>query len=241
MHVRTATFDNTRGDASVEVVGEQYRAEAVERFRRFAAGVSANALLMREPANPRDGNAIAVFVWTTADPPQAEQVGYLTREDAPRYRPIFDRLGDVAIMCEAAIAPYRGGAGADGVVLHLGTPGELIAEIWASEHPFGEHPYRGKSVAFTGFGLSLAGAVLDREGQTLLARTAGVVAAPRVTKKVDACVCHGGEETSATARARQYGIPIIDESAFWVALGIPEDQLSRGVGRWAQPRERAWR
>jgi hypothetical protein len=244
MHIRYVTFDDVRGDARVEVVGEQYHAEAVEAFRRFCgpAGV-AEALLMRQPDNPKDTNAIAVSVWTSSDPPEAAHVGYLLRDDAAAYRPVFEFMGDVAIRCEAAIAPYRGGGGTDGVVLHLGTPGELIAEAWLNANPVQEdHPWHGQVVAFTGFGTRLAGVTLDRDGQRLLARRAGCLIAQRLTKKVAVLVAtDGDDETGQLARARDYGIPVVDEAEFWQTLGVPGAALSKGPGRWAQSPSRTWR
>jgi NAD-dependent DNA ligase len=226
--------DHTRGDASLEVVGEQYHAEAVELFRRHAGAGVANAILMRQPDNPKDANAIAVLVYTRDD--QAALVGYLTRDDAPAYRPVLDFLGDRVLGCEAALAPYRGGAGTDGVVLHIGTPGELIADVWAETYALADHRWRDKTVAFSGFGLSLANVTLDRQGQALLARLAGAIVAPRLTKKVDLLVLNDSTETTAVAKARDYGIPVVAELEFWMELGIPEGWLSKGLGRWAQRR-----
>jgi hypothetical protein len=239
MSVNIWSPDHARGDAGVEVVGEQYHAEAVELFRLHAGTGAAKAVLMRQPDNPKDANAIAVMVYTRED--QAAHVGYLTRDDAPAYRPVFDFLGDRILGCEAAIAPYRGGAGTDGVVLHLGTPGELIADLWAETYAFAPHPWRDKIVVFSGFGLSLAKVTLDRPGQALLARLAGVIVAPRVTKRSDLLVTNDSSETTAVAKAREYGIPVMAEKEFWVELGMPEGWLSQGLGRWAQPRERSWR
>jgi NAD-dependent DNA ligase len=239
MQVNIWSPDHTRGDARVDVVGEQYHAQAVELFRLHAGSRAAKAVLMRQPDNPKDANAIAVLVYTRED--QAAHVGYLAREDASAYRPVFDFLGDRVLGCEAAVAPYRGGAGTDGVVLHLGTPGELIADLWAETYSFADHRWRDKSVAFTGYGLSLANVTLDRQGQLLLARLAGVIVAPRITKKADVLVVGDSTETTATSKAREYGIPVLEEQQFWVELGIPEGWLSKGLGRWAQPRERSWR
>jgi len=234
------TFDHVRDDAGVEVVGEQYYMPAIAAFRDHTKGGAGKALLMREPTNPHDANAIAVYVWISSDSAVA-QVGHLAAEDAVAYRPVFDFLGDRAIGCDAALAPHRGGGGSDGVVLHLGTPGELIAELWADAHPLQDHAWIGKTVTFSGFGVTIANVVLDREGQRLLARLAGCSAAPIVTKRVDVCVAtNPDEQTTNVAKARAYGIPIVSEHDFWTELGVDATVLGRGLGRWAQASSRAW-
>jgi hypothetical protein len=62
-----------------------------------------------------------------------------------------------------------------------------------------------------------------------------------MTKKVEACVVHDpADDTGNTAKARGYGVPMLKEEDFWIAVGIDGSALSRGLGRWAQPRSRAW-
>lgn len=238
--VKGVTFNELRDDAAVDVVGEQYHGEAVRLFRSLSSGSGQKAVLMPEPDNRHDANAIGVYVWTAEG--EVALVGYLARETAVLYHPIFEYLGGKVILCEAALAPGRGGGGTDGVVLHLGTPGELIAEAWADDHPFRpDHAWAGKKVVFSGFGALLSGVLLDREGQLLLARLAGCVALPRVTKKVEACItANPNEATTNVTKARDYGIPIILERDFWLETGIDEAALGKSRGRWAQTVRTGW-
>jgi len=240
IEVDAVTFSETRNDASLEVVGEQYYPSAMAGFKRAIGSGSGKALLGRDPTNQFDPNAIVVYAWV--DGGRVSPVGHLTREDAVAYLPIFTFLAGKVISCEAAVAPRRGGGGTDGVVLHLGTPGELIAELWADAHPAPEdHPWRDKTVAFSGFGVSLAGVTLDAQGQTLLARLSGCLPARSVTKKVSACVSVNPRDGSANLlKARDYGIPIVGERDFWVQLGVDPSAMADGLGRWAQPERRGW-
>jgi hypothetical protein len=225
------TFSHTRGEARIEAVGEQHHAAAVAAFIKFTGSGVGKAILVRQRNNPRASNAIAVYGVISAEP-GAALVGYLSMQDALAYRPVFEYLGEKVIGCNAAVTPHRRGAGTDRVVLHLGTPGELIAELWAEDHPIAPgHPWMGKVVAFSGFGLKLAGVTLDREAQRLLARLAGCVVAPRVTKKTQLCV-NGelGVETTNTIKARDYGIPVLEEPDFWFALGVEATALGQSPG-----------
>jgi DNA polymerase-3 subunit epsilon len=87
------------------------------------------------------------------------------------------------------------------------------------------HEFANKSVCFTGESMcSVGGFPLDREHQELLAAQAGMVVAPRVTKRLDLLVLADPESMSGKARtARNYGIRLIGERAFWTALGVTID------------------
>lgn len=94
--------------SEVRIVGEGRRQEALEIAGggRWDDGVRDPrqwAVLVREPANPADSNAIAVYLRLKGD--QAVHVGYLSREDAKRYRPAFDRA-NANVLCHAEL---RGG------------------------------------------------------------------------------------------------------------------------------------
>ncbi len=68
------------------MVGEASYRETIERIvGRQPSGhkVIINAVLVAEPANPYDVNAIAVQV-------DSRTVGYLSRADALRYKPVMD-------------------------------------------------------------------------------------------------------------------------------------------------------
>jgi len=83
----------------------------------------------------------------------------------------------------------------------------------------------GKSVCFTGESVcSVGGQRLDRATQELLAASAGLVIAPRVTKKVDLLVLSDPDSLSGKARkAAKYGVRRVAERAFWPAIGVSID------------------
>lgn len=80
----------------------------------------------------------------------------------------------------------------------------------------------GKTVCFTG-ALTCAheGTQVTRELAQELAEEAGMVVAPRVTKKLDLLVVADPNSTSGkAAKAREYGVRIVAEAAFWPMLGV---------------------
>ena len=83
----------------------------------------------------------------------------------------------------------------------------------------------GKSVCFTGESVcSVGGQPLNRAAQELLAAGAGLVIAPRVTKKLDLLVLADPDSPSGKARkAAKYGVRRIAERAFWPAIGVSID------------------
>ena len=87
------------------------------------------------------------------------------------------------------------------------------------------HEFTGKSVCFTGESTcSAAGKPMDRATQRLLAAKAGLVVAPRVTKKLDLLVLADPDSLSGKAKnAAKYGIRRIAERSFWMALGVAVD------------------
>jgi DNA polymerase-3 subunit epsilon len=87
------------------------------------------------------------------------------------------------------------------------------------------HELAGKSVCFTGESVcSLQGNPLDRPRQELLAAEAGLVVAPRVTKRLDVLVLADPDSVSGKARkAREYGTRLIAERSFWTMLGVAVD------------------
>lgn len=80
----------------------------------------------------------------------------------------------------------------------------------------------GKSVCFTGsLTCHYEGAVVTRELAQELAEAAGMVVAPRVTKKLDMLVVADPDSLSGKAKkAREYGTRIVAEAAFWSMIGI---------------------
>lgn len=216
-----------RGDAVLQVVGEgSYQKNlAALGGRRTTDGptnVDFVAGLIREPQNKYDENAIAVQI-------DGRLVGYLSREDAIRYRPVVDWAA-AQNHAIAAQARLTGGwdnghsQGSFGVVLHVGSPGETLLELLAEELSVrNDHPWPGLLVAFTGDSrFALKGVPIDRELATTLANRAGLHVYPRVTKKVQILVdCDPNRESGNELKALEYGIPVVDEKAFWEALGVP--------------------
>ena len=97
----------------VDVVGEQHRQDALETLAagRNAFGTRRRLLtvaLVREPDNEYDPNAVRVEAAGTA-------VGYLSREDAPRFHAIIDRLASAGTpaKCRAMLTGGWDGGSAD--------------------------------------------------------------------------------------------------------------------------------
>lgn len=238
-------FGQIRDDAAVRVVGEAYRQELVAKARppgpdELPPGLNAppagyyKALLVPEPTNEYDPNAILVALWSGRD---WAKCGYLARGEASRYRPLFAYLGrggkSPAIACDAAIVAEAGGRG---VILHLGTPGECVAELATDDREPAEHEWRGLEIAFTGSSrTAVHGVLLDREGQIMFAGWAGCVVLPRVTKKVHLLVAAEPRDmTMNTQKAKDYGIPIVEEPAFLRAIGVPSEALAVDTLAWAR-------
>ncbi len=99
----------------------------------------------------------------------------------------------------------------------------LDRPIDASDDPPTETPgLSGKSVCFTGaLTCHHEGALVTRELAQELAEVAGMVVAPRVTKKLDILVVADPDSLSGKAKqAREYGIRIVAEPAFWSMIGV---------------------
>jgi hypothetical protein len=240
-------FKRIRDDATLDVVGEAYRQSGVLAARPptgedLPPGLPApppgyfKALLVPEPTNQYDRNAIKVVLWAGRSWSMA---GYLSRFDAIRYQPLFAHLAtsasgtQPAIACDAALTNERSGTG---VVLHLGTPGECAAELATDDVAPAEHRWVGKYIVFTGQGGStIFGVPLDREGQVMLARWAGCEVLPRLTKKTDALIVSDNEQTTANRqKATEYNLATIEETTFLAEIGIDTAALGRVTGRWAR-------
>jgi HIRAN domain len=121
------------GDDLVRVVGVSHYQPAIRAACGAAAATSdqpvrveCRATLVPEPDNPHDPQAIAVHV-------DGQTVGYLARDEHPRWRDIVETLaghGRVA-ACEAMIAGRGAGSETDnlGVFLRLPTPTEARAQV----------------------------------------------------------------------------------------------------------------
>lgn len=240
-------FTRLRDDAALSVVGEYYRQDQIRRARPagpgdLPPGLPApppgfyKAMLAPEPTNRYDPNAIVVLLWAGGDWCTA---GYLSRDDAVKYQPVFRYLAYVAqsqsspaIACDAALGPERD---AVGVVLHLGTPGECVAELATDNRTPADHAWRGKPVIFAGEdSTTLYGVPLDREAQIMLARWAECEVLPRLTKKTALLiVADPGKVAGNVQKARDYGVAIEQESNFLAAIGIPPEAIGQVSQRWA--------
>lgn len=114
-----------REGGTVEVVGESHYQEALEKIcggktedghrRRVAAA------LVPESDNPHDENAIAVYI-------ESSQIGYLSREDASRYRMLAEEMaqrgeiGQVSALIAGGWRRSREDQGSFGVTLFLAEP-----------------------------------------------------------------------------------------------------------------------
>jgi hypothetical protein len=240
-------FKRIRDDATLDVVGEAYRQAGVLAARPptgddLPPGLPApppgyyKALLVPEPTNKYDRNAIKVALWAGSSWSMA---GYLSRFDAVRYQPLFAYIAtsaggtQPAIACDAALTSERGGTG---VVLHLGTPGECAAELATDDVAPAAHRWVGKYIVFTGQGgTTIFGVPLDREGQIMLARWAGCEVLTRLTKKTDALIVSDNEQTTGNRqKAAEYKINAIEETSFLVDIGLESTSLGRVTGRWAR-------
>jgi len=80
----------------------------------------------------------------------------------------------------------------------------------------------GRSVCFTGtLTCRHQGEPMTRESAERLAREAGMVVRPRVTRSLDVLVVADPDSISGKARqAREYGTRVIAEPAFWPLIGV---------------------
>ena len=114
------------GGRLVNVAGESHYQEALREIAGSAASnrevaVDTEALLVPEPSNPHDPNAVMVRI-------DGKLVGYLPRDEAVAYRDTLRALGERGrtALCEARIAGRGGDSGITnlGVFLRLPDPKE---------------------------------------------------------------------------------------------------------------------
>jgi HIRAN domain len=118
------------GDSLVPVVGtSHYQAALTEISGRRGdeeIRVERIAVLVPEPDNPYDPKAIAVHI-------ERQLVGYLSRDENPRWQDIVETLAthDHRAAAEAMIAGRGPGGGTSnlGVFLRLPTPTEARAQV----------------------------------------------------------------------------------------------------------------
>lgn len=86
---------------SAPLVGMRFHPPAVEVLQEL--GMDEELVLLREPENPHDENAIKVLLpdgWQAMDPERFQQggdlfLGYIARDYAAEWAPVFDREGAV--------------------------------------------------------------------------------------------------------------------------------------------------
>jgi HIRAN domain len=128
------------------IVGESYRQDElrvlsgrttdVSRFRGDLAAYAAEvaddepdrrwflAILVREPDNPNDPEAVAVHA------EGGGKLGYLKRDDARRYAQVFRSLEKRGYDAAACPAMLNGGGGKSfGVVLAISAPGPILNDL----------------------------------------------------------------------------------------------------------------
>lgn len=239
-------FRRVRDDATLDLVGEAYRQENVAHAKPPSAtdlppGLPAppagyfKAVLVPEPTNKYNANAIRVALWAGRSWAVS---GYLSREAAAAYQPLFRHLGrdagpPPAVACDAALTRERG---AVGVVLHLGTPGECMVELITDDRSPAAHPWAGQLVVFTGQSrTTISGALVDRGAQIMIARWVGCEVLSRITKKAQLLiVADPNDFTGNLQKARDYGIPVVQEPDFLRTVGIPPEAVGRDEIRWAR-------
>lgn len=137
-----AEFVAVSSDGRVPIVGESFYQPALRRAAggrtaepAFESHIPARAVLVPEPRNPHDPNAVRVDLVTSSG---LETAGYLARPVAARYQPGLLALGAGRLAtCEARIT--GGGSGRfHGCYLHLGpperAPRHTVATQTASRH-----------------------------------------------------------------------------------------------------------
>lgn len=138
-------FDPPPKGGSVEVAGESNYQGGL---KVMAADFDINgprlrdhqAVLIPEPDNPYDANAVRVIILnTTQAPGMFAKAGYLGRADAVAFRPTIDRLAALGrvVGCLASLkgGQVRGDGERNyiGVTLHLDQPANLKAELDAAD------------------------------------------------------------------------------------------------------------
>lgn len=120
-------------DSHMAVHGESYRQPTLRETAKLAGDEDGErvfrAILLPEPGNDYDPNAIAVYS-------DAGRVGYLPRERALDYQPVFteiERQGARAGVCTGVLTGGVPGKPSHGVVLRLSTPRACIRALQAPD------------------------------------------------------------------------------------------------------------
>ncbi|MFI5259601.1 MAG: hypothetical protein ACHQ01_08345 [Candidatus Limnocylindrales bacterium] len=93
------------------------------------------AILLPEPSSAPDPDAVRVVIVPTRSGQPWGKVGYLSREDAVRYRPVIDRVASIGKVTACHVSLDGGwergpeDRGDFGVTLHLDMPAQLMLEL----------------------------------------------------------------------------------------------------------------
>lgn len=127
--VRAADCSEPDGDCGFAIVGESNYQPMLRRVAK--QGRSFQALLIPEPHNPYDPNAIAV--WAEGGGP----IGYLSRDNALEYRDVFAFLAERQHvgMCRAKLIGGTPGKRTYGVLIDLRETESLLTDLRDSLAP----------------------------------------------------------------------------------------------------------
>lgn len=129
-----------KNGATVEVSGESRYQDTLEviaggRTSKGARNPEHVAALLPEPSSATDPDAVRVLIVPKRSGLPWGQVGYLSREDAVRYRPVIDRVASIGKVTACHVS-LKGGwdRGPEdrvdiSVTLHLDVPANLMLEL----------------------------------------------------------------------------------------------------------------
>jgi DNA polymerase-3 subunit epsilon len=137
---------------------------------------------------------------------------------------VCDLLGLHRAALDALLA-----AGNDPSATMLSRAVERLSRAASAPPPATIMELRGRSVCFTGtFTGRLRGETVTRDLVERMASQAGMEVRRSVTKTLDLLVASDAESASSKARrARELGVQVIEETAFWLALGASVDMSRR--------------
>jgi hypothetical protein len=129
-----------KNEATVEVSGESSYQDTLEiiaggRTTKGARNDSHVAALMPEPSSAPDPDAVRVVIVPTRTGQPWGKVGYLSPDDAVRYRPVIDRVASIGKVTACHVSLTGGwdrgpeDRGDIGVTLHLDAPANLMLEL----------------------------------------------------------------------------------------------------------------
>jgi hypothetical protein len=130
----TLSLLELRGDGYCAVVGESHYQDALRRTATICTPgeegrPSFQAILVAEPNNPYDPNAIAVYS-------TYGKLGYLSRQDAAEYAEVFAEIaqaGSEGGGCAALLNGGQPGKPSYGVTLLLADPDTCLVELARSD------------------------------------------------------------------------------------------------------------